>query len=195
MEYLVSFGGSLLSGATIYLVYILVKSKRHGGTVSSISIPALVVALGFFSVSTPKISKLILDWSAKKLEVSKLQETVEQKQKMIAHLDVLTGTVDYTKEASKTVIQAAAAAEISPTGTLETGDAFFLEGSAVRELAPHIKPLNKGRVLMVPKNLRDGLGLGVWINPETGEKQPAALSDALQQTLMRKIEQAQNPNK
>lgn len=71
----------------ISLIYGLIKSARHGGTVATISVPALFVSLGFFCISTPKINRLVLDWGKKTLDVSSLERKIDEKQQILARLE------------------------------------------------------------------------------------------------------------
>jgi hypothetical protein len=79
--------GWVLALGILFLLLQLIKSTRHGGTVSSISIPGLFVTLGLFCIATPKINSFILQYGENRLKVGKLEKEIKEKQTELAAIE------------------------------------------------------------------------------------------------------------
>ena len=79
--------GWMLAIGVLTLLFQLIKSTRHGATVSTISVPGLFIALGIFCIATPKINSFILQYGENRLKVGKLEREIKEKQSELALIE------------------------------------------------------------------------------------------------------------
>lgn len=66
--------GSILSLACIGIIYELINKKRHGGIIGTVSPFAFLAAIALFGIGSPKFSKMLVDFTKNKIEMSELEE-------------------------------------------------------------------------------------------------------------------------
>lgn len=92
MDFAILILGWLLGAACLFIIHKFVhKPGKSGWTVTGVATSGFLTSVAFFGIATPKFHQLIIDFTKKKLELSRLEKQITVAKEEVQTLSKKTG--------------------------------------------------------------------------------------------------------